>query len=57
MKWQEKAADIRAGKQKSMLTILEERGLVHTVTGYAILPVHTSHSDDIPGVARLPTKG
>jgi tyrosyl-tRNA synthetase len=31
--WQEKAATIRAGKEKSMLTILEERGLVQTVTG------------------------
>ena len=31
--WQEKAARIQAGKEKSMLTTLEERGLVHTVTG------------------------
>jgi tyrosyl-tRNA synthetase len=34
-KWQEKALEIEAGKQKSMLTILEERGLVHQITGYA----------------------
>ncbi|OBT43972.1 hypothetical protein VE00_04682 [Pseudogymnoascus sp. WSF 3629] len=31
--WAEKAKDIRAGKQKSMLSILEERGLVHQTTG------------------------
>ncbi|KAK0114325.1 tyrosyl-tRNA synthetase [Cadophora gregata] len=31
--WQEKAAKIEAGKQKSMLTILEERGLVNSITG------------------------
>ena len=31
--WQEKASKIKAGKQKSMLTILEERGLVNTITG------------------------
>lgn len=32
--WQEKASRIRAGEEKSMLTILEERGLVQTITGY-----------------------
>jgi tyrosyl-tRNA synthetase len=32
--WKEKAARIRAGKEKSMLTILEERGLVQSITGY-----------------------
>ncbi|KAE9366519.1 hypothetical protein N431DRAFT_417315 [Stipitochalara longipes BDJ] len=31
--WKEKAESIRAGKEKSMLTILEERGLVQTITG------------------------
>ncbi|KAA8569967.1 hypothetical protein EYC84_002305 [Monilinia fructicola] len=31
--WAKKAADIKAGKQKSMLSILEERGYVHQVTG------------------------
>jgi tyrosyl-tRNA synthetase len=31
--WQEKASRISAGREKSMLTILEERGLVQTVTG------------------------
>jgi hypothetical protein len=31
--WKEKAARINAGKEKSMLTILEERGLVQTITG------------------------
>jgi tyrosyl-tRNA synthetase len=31
--WKEKAARIKTGKEKSMLTILEERGLVQTVTG------------------------
>lgn len=31
--WKEKAARIHAGKEKSMLTILEERGLVQTITG------------------------
>ena len=33
--WQQKASRIRAGKEKSMLTILEERGLVQRTTGYA----------------------
>ena len=32
-KWQERALDIRAGTKKSMLTVLEERGLVNAVTG------------------------
>lgn len=32
-KWDKQANDIRSGKEKSMLTKLEERGLVHTVTG------------------------
>lgn len=32
--WQEKASKINAGEAKSMLTILEERGLVQTITGY-----------------------
>lgn len=31
--WGEKAKEIRAGNQKSMLSILEERGLVHQTTG------------------------
>jgi tyrosyl-tRNA synthetase len=31
--WQEKAAKIQAGKEQSMLSILEERGLVKSVTG------------------------
>jgi tyrosyl-tRNA synthetase len=31
--WQAKTNDIKAGRQKSMLTILEERGLVNTITG------------------------
>jgi tyrosyl-tRNA synthetase len=35
MRWQEQALEIKQGKRKSMLTILEERGLVHAVTGYA----------------------
>jgi tyrosyl-tRNA synthetase len=33
LKWQEQALRIKQGKQKSMLTILEERGLVEQVTG------------------------
>ncbi|KAF4635079.1 hypothetical protein G7Y89_g3020 [Cudoniella acicularis] len=33
MTWQQRAVQIEAGKKKSMLTILEERGLVETVTG------------------------
>ncbi|KAH8669717.1 hypothetical protein BGZ60DRAFT_376252 [Tricladium varicosporioides] len=33
MQWQQRAGEIHAGKRKSMLTILEERGLVQTVTG------------------------
>ena len=35
--WQAKALEIEAGKQKSMLTILEERGLVHQITGWGFL--------------------
>jgi len=31
--WQEKATRVKRGKEKSMLTILEERGLVQTITG------------------------
>lgn len=31
--WQAKAAKIRAGEQQSMLSILEERGLIHTISG------------------------
>lgn len=34
LKWQEQALEIRQGKRKSMLTTLEDRGLVHSVTGY-----------------------
>jgi tyrosyl-tRNA synthetase len=37
--WQEQALQIRAGKMKSMLTILEERGLVHQITGYNTLGI------------------
>ncbi|RQM08832.1 hypothetical protein DH86_00002961, partial [Scytalidium sp. 3C] len=33
MSWQEKASKIRAGEQKSMLAILEERGYVHAIAG------------------------
>ena len=32
-KWQEKALEIKDGKQKSMLSILEERNLVESMTG------------------------
>ncbi len=35
--WQEQASKIRAGKQKSMLAVLEERGLVHQIVGWALL--------------------
>jgi len=35
MTWQQKAWEIKDGKKKSMLSILEERGLVHQITGYA----------------------
>jgi tyrosyl-tRNA synthetase len=31
--WQAQAVKIRKGEQKSMLSILEERGLVHQITG------------------------
>jgi len=31
--WQEWALEIKAKKRKSMLTVLEERGLVHQITG------------------------
>ncbi|EKD17135.1 uncharacterized protein L3040_005355 [Drepanopeziza brunnea f. sp. 'multigermtubi'] len=33
LEWEEKAKKIRAGEEKSMLSILEERGLVQKVTG------------------------
>ena len=39
MKWQENANKIKEGQQKSMLTILEERGLVQTIVGH-VLPVN-----------------
>jgi tyrosyl-tRNA synthetase len=31
--WRMEANEIKAGRQKSMLTILEERGLVNTIAG------------------------
>jgi len=31
--WQDKASRIKRGEQKSMLTVLEERGLIQTITG------------------------
>lgn len=31
--WGEQAGEIKIGKKKSMLTILEERGLVHQLAG------------------------
>ncbi len=31
--WERQAARIRAGKQKSMLSILEERGYIQEITG------------------------
>ncbi len=31
--WSQKAKEITTGQKKSMLTILEERGLVHQITG------------------------
>jgi hypothetical protein len=31
--WTEQAAEIKAGRQKSMFKKLEERGYIHTVTG------------------------
>jgi tyrosyl-tRNA synthetase len=33
LQWEEKAKMIRKGKQKSILTILEERGLIQSITG------------------------
>ena len=33
--WQDKAARIRCGDQESMLTILEKRGFVNSITEYA----------------------
>ncbi|KAH7327175.1 hypothetical protein BKA65DRAFT_375166, partial [Rhexocercosporidium sp. MPI-PUGE-AT-0058] len=33
LEWAAKASKIRSGEEKSMLTILEERGLVNTITG------------------------
>ncbi len=40
--WKDKAARIGAGEEKSMLTILEERGLVHTITGYNTISIADS---------------
>lgn len=34
--WQEQATKIRMGEEKSMLSILEERGLVQTITGFEV---------------------
>jgi hypothetical protein len=31
--WAQKASDIKGGSQQSMFAILEERGLIHQVTG------------------------
>lgn len=35
--WQQKATRIQRGEEKSMLTILEERGLIQTVTGSVLI--------------------
>lgn len=35
--WAEKASRIRAGKEKSMLTVLDERGLIYDFAGYECL--------------------
>jgi tyrosyl-tRNA synthetase len=35
--WKERAAEVVAGKRKSMVKMLEERGYIHQVAGYAIL--------------------
>jgi tyrosyl-tRNA synthetase len=44
--WQAKAAQIKEGKHKSMVSILKERGLIHQVTGLVSLgTVHTSTTD------------
>ena len=37
MEWQENAAEIKKGNKKSMLSILEERGYIHEITGYGFL--------------------
>lgn len=34
VEWQQKATRVKRGEEKSMLTILEERGLIQTVTGF-----------------------
>lgn len=34
--WQSKATEIKKGAKPSMLSILEERGYVHTISGYAV---------------------
>jgi tyrosyl-tRNA synthetase len=34
--WKEQSKAIRDGRQKSMLSILEERGLIHQIAGYVI---------------------
>lgn len=54
--WQEKATKIRTGQQKSMLTILEERGLVQTITGYdRSADIQKFLLMDNPGTAMLST--
>lgn len=36
LEWQEKAKEITAGKRESMLSILESRGYVNSIAGYAV---------------------
>lgn len=33
VQWQERAVEVQAGKRKSLLTVLEERGLIQAITG------------------------
>jgi tyrosyl-tRNA synthetase len=37
--WAEKAQRIHKGEEKGMLDILEERGFVHQIVGYILLPL------------------
>jgi tyrosyl-tRNA synthetase len=41
--WAKHAVEIRAGKRKSFVAHLEERGLIHDVVGYVCQAMHHEH--------------
>jgi len=59
LQWQEQKLEIKAGKKKSMLTILEERGLINQTTGYGDLSALRSYYSmltDFIGLVNLSTR-